>query len=822
MKLDTLEDCLLLLESAEFVPWEADPDTWRFTYMGPQVEMLLGYPREDWGQPGFWVEHIHPDDREWASLFCEQNTELDKNHVFEYRMLAADGRVVWLRDSVQVRTRADGSRMLSGVFLDITEEKEQALALIRDVSAREQRDAEKIRRNAQFAAIFSSIADAAVFADPERRMTLLNPAALALFGYSEGELLGHKTEMLYASVAEYEQQGRRRFSQDAQPGGVPVSEVRYRRKDGSLFWGETLGVQVRDPEGEVIGFLGLIRDVTTRREAEAQMARLSNALEQSAEAVCITDRAGRIEFVNQAYSRMTGYPRDEVLGRGSSILKSGHQDDSFYQQMWGKLNRGEVFEGVFINRRKGGELYYEEKTITPMRNKEGEIDCFVSTSKDITERMETEEQLHYLAHHDVLTGLPNRALFKDRLEHAMTQRPHGQDLVALLFLDLDRFKVINDTLGHDVGDRLLQELAQRLRSCVREGDTVARLGGDEFGIILEGLSDGADASTVAHNITHALASPFEDQGNTLFVTTSVGISLAPADARDAQSLLKNADIAMYRAKELGRNTYEFYAAEMGADASVRLNLETELRYALQRDQFVLHYQPQIDLESGAVTAVEALLRWQHPEQGLLGPDRFIDILEETGLIVPVGEWLLRTACTEVVGVSVDGRPLRVGVNLSSRQFTSGGIVEIMQAVLEGSGLAPERLEIEITESLLLRDDRRTLQALTRISDMGVQIAIDDFGTGYSALSYLKRFPIDCLKIDRSFIRDISTDPDDAAIVEAIIAMSRSLGLQVVAEGVESPEQLSFLRTQGCAVGQGYLFSRPGRLIDVLGGPKGPE
>lgn len=820
MKLDNPDDCLLLLESVEFVPWEADPATWCFTYIGPQVEALLGYPRAAWAQPDFWVEHIHPDDREWAPLFCKQHTEVEESFVFEYRMTAADGRVVWLRDSVQVRTRADGTRVLSGVFLDITERKAQEQALARAVRAREERDAQKLQRNAQFAAIFNSITDAAVFADLERRMTLLNPAALALFGYSEEELLGQRTQMLYASAADYELQGQRRFNVDAPQTRTPVSEIHYRRKDGSLFWGETLGLPVMDPKGEVIGFLGLIRDVTARRAAEAQMARLTNALEQSAEAVCITDRQGRIEYVNQAYQTMTGYRREEVMGRSSAILKSGRQDADFYRGMWGKLSRGEVFEGVLVNRRKDGGLYHEEKTITPIRNAEGEVDYFVSTSKDITARMETEEQLHYLAHHDVLTNLPNRALFMDRLEHALTQRPHGHQLMALLFLDLDRFKVINDTLGHDVGDRLLQELAQRLRNCVREGDTVARLGGDEFGIILEGLNEGADAATVAHNIIDALTTPFEDQGNTLFVTISIGISLAPTDAKDAQGLLKNADIAMYRAKERGRNNYQFYASEMGANAAVRLGLETELRYALQRDQFVLHYQPKVDLQSQVVTGVEALLRWQHPEQGLLGPDRFIDILEETGLIVAVGEWVLRTACTEVAGISVDGQPLHVGVNLSGIQFTGGAIVQTIQTILEGSGLAAERLEIEITESLLLHDDRHTLQALTQISDMGVHIAIDDFGTGYSALSYLKRFPIDCLKIDRSFIRDITSDPDDAAIVEAIIAMSRSLGLQVVAEGVEGPEQLAFLRAQGCAVGQGYLFSRPGRLLEVLSGMQG--
>jgi diguanylate cyclase (GGDEF)-like protein len=426
--------------------------------------------------------------------------------------------------------------------------------------------------------------------------------------------------------------------------------------------------------------------------------------------------------------------------------------------------------------------------------------------KTITER--TQANLYSLAHFDALTGLPNRLLFLDRLSQTMAQAHRNERLVAVMLLDLDRFKAINDTLGHTMGDLLLKSVAERLVGCVREDDTVARLGGDEFTIMLPEIHHIQGAATVAQKILDALAQPFFLDGHELFVGVSIGIVLYPFD-EDLNVLLRNADIAMYEAKQHGGNAYQFYTAEMNTATLERLSLEGALRRALARGEFELHYQPQVDLARGEIVGVEALLRWRHPDLGLLGPMEFIPLAEENGLIVPIGEWVLRTACAQVRAWQEAGlRPIRVAVNLSVRQFYQKDLVEIVARILEQTGVDSRYIEFEITESCLMQNTQAMVALLTELNRLGVRFSIDDFGTGYSSLAYLKRFPIDTLKIDRSFVCDIGTDPDDAAIVKAIIALAHSLEMRVVAEGVETPEQLHFLRTHGCDEIQGYLISRP--------------
>ncbi len=563
------------------------------------------------------------------------------------------------------------------------------------------------------------------------------------------------------------------------------------------------------------------RDISERRQAQAQMVKLSSALEQIADSVIITNRQGVIEYVNPAFEATTGYSREEAIGNKPSLVKSGRHGPEFYQQLWRTILRGEIYRDMFINRKKDGALYYEEKTITPLKDSAGGISHFVSTGKDITRRMEAEERLHHLAYHDMLTNLPNRALFMDRIEHAMSRRRGGTQRLALLFLDLDRFKNINDTLGHDVGDRLLQTIALRIMQCVREGDTVARFGGDEFAILLEDVASSDAVGQVARKFIEVIEKPIEVEGHELFATASIGISFFPDDADNANILLKNADTAMYRAKDTGRNTYQFYSREMGTKAFERLSLETSLRHALDRGEFLLHYQPQIDIQSGRIIGVESLIRWQHPELGLVQPLKFIPLLEETGLIVPVGEWILETACEQLKSWhEVHGVLPRLSINLSGRQFFDPGLKMQLDLLLRKSGLEPHVLELEITETVLMQNDRATRENLGALQELGLRLSIDDFGTGYSSLSYLKRFPIDTLKIDRSFIRDLTIDPDDAAIVSAIIVMAHSLKLEVIAEGVETREQLDFLRAKQCDAMQGYLFSKPvstqelGRLLDL--------
>ncbi len=428
---------------------------------------------------------------------------------------------------------------------------------------------------------------------------------------------------------------------------------------------------------------------------------------------------------------------------------------------------------------------------------------------DLEERKRVEQSIRHMAHHDALTGLPNRALFRDRLSHAMAQADRYHQILAVLFLDLDRFKAINDTLGHNVGDQLLKIAAERLRSCVRDCDTVARLGGDEFTIIVEDIIEVQDAAVVAQKILDTLSQPFNLYGHEVFISVSIGLTLYPNDDENADNLLRNADSAMYRAKEYGRNNYQFYVADMNVKARERLMLESQLRRALDRNEFTLYYQPRVDLFSGQVIGAEALLRWRHPDMGLVPPVQFIPILEETGMIIPVGEWVLQQASRQNRAWQDLGlKPIRMAVNLSVRQFIQKELADSILSIIERAGLAPEFLELEITEDLLLEHNQTNIITLTKLRNRGVHISIDDFGTGYSSLSYLKRLPIDTLKIDQSFLRDIDNDPDNKAITSAIIAMAASLHLNVLAEGVETEEQLSFLRAQGCNEIQGFSFSKP--------------
>jgi diguanylate cyclase (GGDEF)-like protein len=425
------------------------------------------------------------------------------------------------------------------------------------------------------------------------------------------------------------------------------------------------------------------------------------------------------------------------------------------------------------------------------------------------ERKRVEEHLAFLAHYDHLTGLANRALFRDRLNQSLARADRNKNQVALMFLDLDNFKAVNDTLGHDAGDLLLQGVSERLRRCVRKTDTVARLGGDEFTVILEGITSMQQPAMVAQKILDSLLMPFNLSGHEVFITTSIGITIYPSDSETIKDLLKYADRAMYRAKEHGCNHYQFYAAEMNIRATERLTFRSSLHYALDREELLLHYQPQINLNSGEVVGVEALLRWDLPQYGLLYPERFITLAEETELIAPIGEWVLRTACKQSrQWINEDLSPFRISVNISSRQFRRRELAGKVERILRETDMDPQRLELELTEGTLMENTEASSDTLELLKNMGVRISIDDFGTGYSSLGYLQRFPIDTLKIARTFVKDITTNPDDAAIARAIIALAQSLRLEVIAEGIETTEQLELLRTQGCEIAQGFLLSRP--------------
>ena len=524
--------------------------------------------------------------------------------------------------------------------------------------------------------------------------------------------------------------------------------------------------------------------------------------------ICYADCESRVLDINQRYAQWLGFPRKEIIGKHVSEL----MDTELLRVVLPHIATVVAGHEVHYERRQrsqDGRMHDFEVDYVPHFSHDGEVIGYFVMINDATERKRDEELLYFLANHDQLTSLPNRNLLLEHLNMAVAQAARTGERVAALFIDLDRFKNVNDTLGHHFGDALLQQVAQRFRSCLRESDLVARLGGDEYTVMVRPVSDLQEVATCAQKLLSVLGSPFNVDGHELFVTSSIGISIYPDDARDATALLKNADIAMYRAKEQGKNTYQFFSSEATAATFEHLMLETSLRRALERSEFVLHFQPIVDLASGRRTGMETLIRWQHPELGMVSPARFIPLAEETGLIVPIGQWVLEHACRQTKALQEQGFPdLHVSVNLSPRQFRQRDLAQSIAQTLQRVGLRPGCLELEVTEGSVMDNADSSIHTLHQLKSMGVRLSIDDFGTGYSSLSYLKRFPIDSLKVDQSFVRDITSDPDDAAITRAVIALGHSLRLTIVAEGVETQEQLEFLRRHECHQVQGYLLGRP--------------
>lgn len=544
------------------------------------------------------------------------------------------------------------------------------------------------------------------------------------------------------------------------------------------------------------------------RQTAMQREKFLLAIEETDDYVIFTDEKGLMEYVNPAVVSATGFQREELIGNGTDIFKSGNHDDAFFANMWQTIAEGHTFRDVFVNCKKDGSLFYEEKTITPMVDGQGKRH-YVSTGRDITEQIETHDRLYHLAHHDMLTGLGNRIMLVDRLEQALTRADRNETMVGVLFLDLDRFKAINDTLGHNVGDKLLKEIARRLSQCTREGDILVRLGGDEFVIIADGVKHITDVTTLVDRVIQSVSEEVVVNGNELSVTASIGITLYPLDYDNVDGLLKHADTAMYRAKEGGRNTYEFYTHDMTKQVNARIKLEDELRNAVQKKAFTLNYLPEVDLHTGDVVGLEALLRWRNSNGKEISPYEFIPILEDTGLILELGEWVLQEACQFMHRLHESGfDQINMAVNLSTKQFQHADIIKIVSSALESSPSGHLCLELEITENMLLNNAIEAGVTLSKLSELGVSIALDDFGTGYSSLKNMKRLPIDILKVDRSFIKEVTLDPECDAIVSAAIALAHSLKLKVVAEGVETDRQRAFLALQGCDFAQGYLYTRP--------------
>ncbi len=676
-------------------------------------------------------------------------------------------------------------------------------------------------KEAEIHLLLDSTAEAIFGVDIECRCTFVNHACLELLGYaSASELLG---QPIHARIHHTHADGRP-YPENECPA-LPGADLRARRHvDNEVFWRKDGGAVPVEywshpviQDGVLVGAVVTFLDISQRRASEEKLRLAAKVFDNTLEGVMVTDAETRILFVNRAFTTITGHSESEIIGQTPRYLSSGRHDAEFYREIWREIAANGGWQGEIWNHNKAGVEYPEWLSISAVHDKAGHVVNYVGVFADISQIKHSEAQLEHLAHHDPLTTLPNRTLFQSRLAHAINVSRRHDTGLGLLFIDLDGFKNINDSLGHPTGDELLQAIARRLSENLRTADTLARLGGDEFVVLLEDLEGPSEAAVVAQNLLALLRQPFHlSGGQEVFSGASIGISLFPDDADDATHLVRNADAALYQAKSQGRDTYRFYTEALTRLANERLQLESRLRGALERGEFVVHYQPLVATHDGQLIGAEALVRWLTPEGELVPPARFIPLAEETGLIRSIGEWVLREACTRFrTWFDAGMAPLRLSVNLSSRQFEQRDLMERLRIVLRETGFPAHLLELEITESAIMAQGDQAPAALAALKGLGVSLAIDDFGTGYSSLAYLKRFAVDKLKIDRSFMSDIPQDTNDVKIAATIITMAKSLKLHVLAEGVETEEQLAFLRAHDCDAYQGYYFSHPLPAEDFL-------
>ena len=775
------------------------------THFAEEIHRILGRDATEMASLESFKASIHPDDRPALESALESalGSALTQGaeHDLACRILRPDGEIRHVVCRGRPETDGGGRVVrLAGTLQDVTE--------LRRTEARLGESEAHIRL------LLDSTAEAIFGVDLEERCTFVNRACLDLLGYDHPEeLLGHPVHELihhhHPDGSPYPASACKALPVQLRGSKVHVDDEVFWRKDGTAlpveYWSHPIYREAR-LVGAVVTFL----DISTRRRSEENLRLAAKVIESTQEGVMITDAESRILSINQAFTTITGYSAAEARGQTPDLLNSGRHDAAFYREMWARLAETGTWQGEIWNRSKTGEVYPEWLSISSVYDNLGRLTNYVGVFSDISQIKHSEAQLEYLAHHDPFTDLPNRMLFQARLGHAIhVAQRHGQRL-GLLFMDMDGFKHVNDSLGHPAGDELLQAAAKRMTNHLRAEDTLARLGGDEFVILLEHLGESREAAIVAQNVLGLLQEPFRlAAGQEVFIGVSIGISLYPDDAEDATQLVRNADAALYQAKAQGRNTYRFYTEALTHTANERLRLESSLRRALEKGEFVLHFQPQIALSDGHAIGAEALVRWRSPDGELIPPARFIPVAEETGLIRPLGEWVLRTACAQFRTWMDAGHPhLRLAVNLSTRQFEQRDLAACVGNILAETGFPAENLELEITESAIMIQGEQARDTLEQLKRLGVSLAIDDFGTGYSSLAYLKRFAVDRLKIDQSFIRDLLHSDHDREIAATIIAMARHLKLSVLAEGVESEAQLDFLHRHGCDAFQGYLSSPP--------------
>ncbi|WP_346728380.1 putative bifunctional diguanylate cyclase/phosphodiesterase [Rubrivivax gelatinosus] len=656
-----------------------------------------------------------------------------------------------------------------------------------------------------------AISQGVLISDANRRATYVNAAFAALTGYSADEIIGNNCSLLQGPGTSPETVLEMRAALDR---GEPFhGELLNYRKDGTPFWNELKIVPVHDERGVLTQFVGVQRDVTARRDAMSKLSLAARVFEHSNEALAVADVDGRFVAVNRAFTQITGYSEAEVVGQNPRLLKSGVHDENFYRRFWHELRSHGHWEGEIWNRRKDGAVYPEWLSVGRVLDEDGRTLNYIASFSDITERKHAEENVRRLAYYDALTGLPNRILLHDRAQQALQIAARGGETLALMFLDLDHFKNVNDTLGHPVGDRLLTILAQRMLPLLRDQDTLARVGGDEFVLVLP-RTDAAGASHVAQKLLQIVQQPVQLEGHELAVTPSIGIALYPADAEDYDTLFASADAAMYRAKMSGRATFCFYTAQLQAQMARALHVENGLRRALERDEMLLHYQPQCALADGRIVGAEALLRWRHPELGWIPPSEFVPMAETSGQIAGIGRWVLDTALGQLRRwIDAGLPPLRMSVNLSAVQLRQPDLPEQVAELLQRHRIEPAWLELELTETVAWDDPLESARTVARLNAMGLRIAIDDFGAGYTSFSHLSLFRAGTLKIDRSLVSVIENSEGDCSVVTAIVNLARTLGMHTVAEGVETPGQRAALARTGCDSAQGWLFGRPVAAAD---------